>query len=60
MDWYVILNDGSTFTSIDGCKAVGVYELNEKAQEAADNGDGETLLKEADQVIDLKSEILDS
>ena len=57
MDYYVVLNDGDTFSSLSGCTIVGVYELNEAAQEAAEQGFGKDLVRLADEVIDIESNI---
>ena len=54
---YVILNDGDTFTGVKGCKVVRIYELNEAAVLAAEEGDGGLLLALADEVIDIESSL---
>lgn len=54
---YVILNDGDTFADVKGCHIVRVYELNDAALEAAEDGDGKRLLALADEVIDIEENI---
>ena len=56
MDTYIVLGD-NTFAEVTGCRMVRVYELNEAALKAADDGDGQRLLELADEVIDLKENI---
>ena len=50
LSYYVFLNDGDTYSSLDGCLLVGFSETNRRARQALDQEDFETLFDHADVV----------
>lgn len=48
INYYVVLNDGETFSSLEGCTIVGISSNNKAANRALDEEDMEAAFEHAD------------
>lgn len=51
LDFYVFLDDGETWSSLDGATIVGLAKANEAAETALYDGDWDELFRLADLVV---------
>jgi hypothetical protein len=53
INYYVILDDGETYSALEGCSIVGISSKNRAANEALEEEDMETVLDCPDSVSEI-------
>ena len=54
INYFVVLNDGATYSSLEGCRIVGIDSRNKPANQALDDEDIDTAFDCADVVAAIE------